>query len=121
MARTRSHGETEALAWLRQQPPPLGLWMHGSLASVEEAIALVETLHALGALRVTVPAGLVIEASEGLTTCGFVVTLPEDGPDREALIWFCANETGRPAWGPDVPLETFRDRVGCRTVELAWT
>jgi hypothetical protein len=115
----------EALEWLRQEPPPLGVWIHKELQPVAVALALVETLYALGARRVVVPAWAVSEYDGGpgaarLTARGFVVMLPKGGPDREALIWFCASECGRPSWGPMVPLEALRSRVGCETVELVW-
>jgi hypothetical protein len=125
MGRSRSDPDREALTWLRQVPPPAGLWMHRELHPVEVAVRLAETLYALGAEKVVVPAGLVIPCDEvagsnGWAACGFEVWLPQSGPDREALIWFIATESGRPTWGPDVPPEALRSRVGCRTVELAW-
>jgi hypothetical protein len=126
MGRARPEPDREALAWFRQVPPPAGLWMHGELQPVEVASRLAETLYALGARRVTVPAGLVIPCedepgSNGQAACGFEVRLPESGPEREALIWFIASESGQPIWGADVPLDTLRARVGCQTAELAWT
>jgi hypothetical protein len=99
--------------------------MHGELQEVETGLRLVETLYALGARRVIVPAGLVVAwegvpGSNGLATCGFEVFLPESGPEQEALIWFIASESGRPFWGPDKPLAMFRSRAGCKTAEMAW-
>src|SRR5262249_3213606 len=100
--------------------------------SVAEGVQLVETLYALGALRVTVPAWAVFlqppgwspsgRHSGGLVTRGFEVELPEGGPDREALIWFIATECPELPlrWGPSVPLQVFRSRVGCKTAVLAW-
>jgi len=126
MGRARKGPDTEGQEWFRQEPPPAGLWIDGGLQTVETALRLVETLYALGARKVVVPPGLVVACedvpgSNGLAACGFDVTLPDSGPEREALIWFIAGESGRPAWGPDVPLEVFRSRVGCRVAELAWT
>jgi hypothetical protein len=125
MASAPAAPDPEALDWLRQDPPPAGVWIHKALEPVDVAIRLVETLYALGARRVTVPGWAVSVYQHGqrageLTACGFEVSLPEAGPEREALIWSCATECGRPTWGPLVPLEVFRSRVGCKTVELAW-
>ncbi len=125
MARARPDADREALTWLRQVPPPAGIWMHGGLQTVEVAVRLAETLYALGARRVVVPPGMVVPCNEepgsnGQATCGFEVWLPDSGPEREALIWLIATEAGRPTWGPDVPLEVWRSRVGCQVAELAW-
>jgi hypothetical protein len=123
--------DPEALAWLSKTLPPVGVVIHKELRPLKEGIQLVETLYALGAIRVTVPAWAIKpvpagwwprgqQRPAGLTTCGFEVTLPESGPDREALIWFIANECSRPAWGPLVPLDAYRAPVGCKTAMLAW-
>jgi hypothetical protein len=137
MASAASGPDPEALAWLRQSPPPFGVSLHKEVRPVAEGVQLVETLYALGAVRVTVPAWAIRLARPGwmpigrqqvgrhqggLITCGFEVELPEGGPDREALIWFIATESPQLPlrWGPGVPLQVFRSRVGCKTAVLAW-
>jgi hypothetical protein len=129
MATPTTGPDPEALAWLSQTPPPVGVFLHKELRPVAEGVRLVETLYALGAVRVTVPAWAVKQVLParwpggrpgGSATCGFEVTLPDAGPDREALIWFIASECGEPRWGPGVPLDVLRAHVGCKTVELAW-
>lgn len=140
MTTAASGPDPEALAWLRQSPPPFGVSIRKETRPVAEGIQLVETLYALGALRVTVPSWAVFlqragwlpsgrhsvgrhsggRHSGGLVTRGFEVELPEGGPDREALIWFIATECPEPRWGPGVPLAAFRSRVGCQKALLAW-
>ena len=131
MAAAASGPDPEALAWLGQNPPPFGVaFLHGTLP-LAEGVHLVETLYALGAVRVTIPSWAIVQQragwlptgvrhSGGLVTRGFEVELPEGGPDREALIWFIASECPEPRWGPAVPLAAFRSRVGCKNALLAW-
>src|SRR6516165_3389629 len=114
MATAASGPDPEALAWLRQNPPPFGVSIRKETRPIAEGIQLVETLYALGAVRVSVPSWAVFRQragwlpsgrhSGGLITHGFEVELPEGGPDREALIWFIATECPEPRWGPGVPL-----------------
>lgn len=137
MAMAASGPDPEALAWLRQSPPPFGVSIRKEMRPIAQGIQLVETLYALGARRVTVPSWAVFlhpagwlnagrsttsRHSGGLVTRGFEVELPEGGPDREALIWFIATECPEPSrwWGPGMPLAAFRSRVGCKTAVLAW-
>jgi hypothetical protein len=99
--------------------------MDGERQPVEVAVRLAETLYALGARRVVVPASLVVPCEEvpesnGEATRGFEVWLPESGPDREALIWFIGGESGQPFWGPGTPVDALRSRVGCQKAEMAW-
>jgi hypothetical protein len=131
MAGAPSAPDPEALAWLRQDPPPFGVSILKETRPVAEAIQFVETLYALGALRVTVPGWAIFRHpagwlpsggrhSGGLVTRGLEVELPEGGPDREALIWFIASYCPERNWGPGVPLAAFRSRVGCKTAVMAW-
>src|SRR5437899_567808 len=88
----------EALAWFQQTPPPLGLDLHKELRPVEEAIRYVRGLYALGACRVSIPTWAIACQRPtswrpgGVWARGLEVTLPASGPEREALIWFCATE-----------------------------
>jgi hypothetical protein len=130
MATAASGPDPEALAWLRQDPPPFGVSICKETRPVADGVQLVETLYALGALRVTVPGWAVFlqragwsnsgRHSGGLVTKGFEVELPEGGPDREALIWFIASYCPERNWWPGVPLAVLRSRVGCKTAVMAW-
>ena len=131
MAAAATGPDPEALAWLRQDPPPFGVSILKETRPVAEGIQFVETLYALGAVRVTVPCWAVFQHragwlpsggrhSGGLVTRGFEVELPEGGPDREALIWFIASYCPERHWGPGVPAAALRSRVGCKKAVLAW-
>jgi hypothetical protein len=135
MAAAATGPDPEALAWLRQDPPPFGVSILKETRPVAEGIQFVETLYALGAVRVTVPGWAIfqhgagwmnagrsttIRHSGGLVTRGFEVELPEGGPDREALIWFIASYCPERHWGPGVPAAALRSRVGCKKAVLAW-
>jgi hypothetical protein len=90
MATAASGPDPEALAWLRQSPPPFGVSIRKEARPVAEGVQLVETLYALGAPRVTVPSWAVFlhpagwlpsggRHSGGLVTRGLEVELPEAG------------------------------------------
>jgi hypothetical protein len=131
MATAASGPDPEALAWLRQNPPPFGVAFLDGTLLLAEGVQLVETLYALGAVRVTVPSWAIFQHragwlpsggrhSGGLVTRGFEVELPDSGPDREALIWFIASYCPERHWGPGVPPAALRSRVGCKKAVLAW-
>jgi hypothetical protein len=131
MAAAATGPDPEALAWLRQDPPPFGVSILKETRPLAEGIQFVETLYALGALRVTIPSWAIFQQRAGwlptggrhpggLVTRGFEVELPEGGPDREALIWFIASYCPERHWGPGVPLAALRSRVGCKKAVLAW-
>ena len=131
MATAASGPDPEALAWLRQNPPPFGVAFLKDTLPLAEGVQLVETLYALGAVRVTVPSWAIFQHragwlpsggrhSGGLVTRGFEVELPDSGPDREALIWFIASYCPERHWGPGVPLAALRSRVGCKKAVMAW-
>ena len=86
----------EALGWLRQDPPPLCFVWNKCGEKVAWAISFVEGLYALGSPRVVIPRWSIKEVAArpwrpgGLEACAFGVYLPKTGPEREALIWFCA-------------------------------
>jgi hypothetical protein len=131
MAAAATGSDPEALAWLRQDPPPFGITILKETRPVAEGIQFVETLYDLGAVRVTVPSWAIFQQrpgwlpngvrhSGGPVTRGFEVELPEGGPDREALIWFIASYCPERHWGPGVPAAALRSRVGCKKAVLAW-
>ena len=86
----------EALGWLRQDPPPLYFVWNKCGEKVAWAISFVEELYALGSPRVVIPRWSIKQAPTmlwrpgGLEARAFGVYLPKTGPEREALIWFCA-------------------------------
>jgi hypothetical protein len=112
----------EALDWLQQTPPPLGVDIHKSLYSVADAVRYVRGLYALGACLVTVPQWAIRRREPlggrpgGVWACGLEVTLPASGPEREALIWFCATELRPTFLFPDQAVANLRTLVQSRMV-----
>jgi hypothetical protein len=118
--------DMEALAWFQRDPPPLGLDVHKERRPVAEAIRYIRGLYALGAVLVTVPAWAMATQQAtawrkgGEWARGLEVTLPESGPEREALIWYCAGELKPTFQDPDMAAEHVRSLVGSRKVVLCW-
>jgi hypothetical protein len=117
----------EAVEWLLANPNPHG-FASEHFGRIQEAVAFVRRLYALGAERVEIDRRTIREEPARPWRPGgpyancLLVVLPATGPEREALIWFLAVENSNRALGPGSCAEHFNPKhfLGRRVVGLGW-